>query len=479
MPRRRDQTFPQAPLLSGALTLLLVGATTGCAALPYDGTLPAGVDLTVLTSIEPGAPFAWSPSGSQIALRRAGVRVRDLHTGVEHLLAPGHPDRLAWSPSGDAIATAEQEGDSTRVRLLGLDGATRGETFLKGKLDRLAWTPDGELLVGSVIRQAFSFGSNLKTVLYRWREGSEPEAFPLAEVTLTGKNSHLTVGARGLGGGPVLSPFGDEVLCTVLRRPPAFPAYKALLLVNLGTRVIRKIAHLPPDSPGGIFSADSERALFRGAGYTTSAQGTRELVDPNAWAFPDAGRCLALSPGGRYLFAGGRLLHGSELLLTFALDVEASFGPEGRRLLVRSGDRLLLVNGLLGDPPRSVPPAVRDDLLALRRWRSLQLIRPKECEQRSRLSKAGGLAELPDPETYEKNELEIHLIELSGEINSDDNAPAESKGGLPPGKAPTARLQRLEERLLKLKASFDSRKLSDRYYGKEKARVLDEMAVGR
>ena len=100
---------------------------------------------------------AWSPDGTRIAFaryvyygprtdyRRFGIWIIDLRTGRERQIDP-HFGALAWSPTGDVLAT-DGSASGERMRLLTPDGRAVSTFEFRGDLESgFAWSPDGTRL---------------------------------------------------------------------------------------------------------------------------------------------------------------------------------------------------------------------------------------------------------------------------------------------------------------------------------------------
>ena len=70
MPQRPNPVWTHSQSLARGLLLAGVLGSLGCATLPYEGPLPDGVTVAEFAATTPNAPFAWSPSGVEVALVR-------------------------------------------------------------------------------------------------------------------------------------------------------------------------------------------------------------------------------------------------------------------------------------------------------------------------------------------------------------------------------------------------------------------------
>lgn len=357
-----------------AVTLLL----TACSTLPTVGPLPPGIALTALTAGAPGAPFAWSPDSRRIAYVRDGLRLRDLADGRERLLTPEVPTALAWAANDAHLALAVAAAGDTVLKLVPLTGAgVTAETRVPGTVVALYARADGVVAVSGELRQ-FSFGANLLTRIVRWDGRLAPQVAVLHDVTLkpatVRERGHLLPALQS-----DLSPWGDALLYTRLHDPPEFPPYLKLVWRHLDSGAERLLGTLPLASAGPRFVGRDERIVV-GDGEQTVL--SRALWEERTFdVLPVPGRLLAVSAGGRQVFADGQLWQDGALLTTLQRVDGAAFSPAGDRLLLRVAATLYLVSGLAPDPLPPLPDATSPErVLLLRRWLAQGLITPADYQ---------------------------------------------------------------------------------------------------
>jgi WD40 repeat protein len=329
-------------------------------------------------SIDSGSPFAWHPDGGKIAfVRGAALRIENVATG-ESTRIDATPSAIAWSPDGELLATARDNGNESVIRILDMRGRIIDETAVAGHVAKVAWRFDGEILAASLTLERFRFGSSLRSQLYRWHRGTAPAAATLSEVTIMPSRAMVSEKGYFDSFSFDLSPLGDEITFTRLVEPPNFPSYQKIIVQNIESGAEKEAPVVKLVSSGTVFSSDGEHILYGdGAGairrFAPWAGDDLELV-------PTPGRTIALSPAERYLFADGRLYLDRREVATFPATCEAAFAPVGSRLLLRCGGTLFLLSGFGEQSGPKVTPAERERLLTLRKWRSEGLISNQEYQ---------------------------------------------------------------------------------------------------
>lgn len=355
-----------------ALLLLLILWLSGCARLPVAGDLPPGATLHRIGKMEADAPFDPSPAGDRVALARDGLRVLDPITGKGAVFSGATPIALAWTPDGERLAAAFAGRNDTRLKVFSSGGEPREEVVVEGRIAQLLWISGEQLLAGAVKMETFTFGSEHRTIIYRWNGSEEPAKVAEHSTVAKPRTLHDWGDRLYRTVHMALSPLGDEVLYTRLHDPPAFSPYLKVVMRHLGTGVERELANVSLTSMGGIFAHDENETVIYGDG-----SGRMRQVDP--WMeeerelWPTPGRRLSASEGGRYLFIDGRLYRDGLEVLVFPPMSEGRFASGGR-LFIRHDHSLYLLEGLGVDSLPALDPVVREQLLKLRRWRSGGLI---------------------------------------------------------------------------------------------------------
>jgi hypothetical protein len=364
--------YPLLQRVTACIFILVLTCLSGCARLPVVGTLPAGVVVTRLTRVDPMSPFAWNPAGTKIALVSGTLQIYDPASDSSRPLGPA-PSTLDWAFDGEHLAAAFPQGEDTTLRILNMDGEVLSEAGSSGHVTKLVWRSADELLIAAITAEKFSFGANIKGILYRWSGIGKPAATILSETTVRPFIAKWPVKSLDHTLTIALSPLGDEIVFSRLIDPPAFSPSLKIVLRHLESGAEKEAAKVGVASAGAVYSADGERILY-GDGITAShwrdPWGERELA-----TFPSPGRAaIALSPANRYALIDGRLYRDGSEVVVFPATCEGAFAPGGGRLLIRYDGNLYLVSGLHEAPLDSALPVDRGRLLTLRKLRSEGLI---------------------------------------------------------------------------------------------------------
>lgn len=360
--------------------LLLLGllALTGCSAKSYTGPVPADTVLRPLPALDHSTPLVWHPTGRSISGIRNGLIHHDLVTGISSEIDTEQPDRLAWAPDGEELATAYRLDGETRISIIDSDGTERAATTLPGELDALLWSRDAGLLVITSRLKIYSFGGDLRLDLIRWDGIDPPRATLLHNTTI--KPATAQAWSQGLlpGSRATLSPDQDELLYLRLHDPPAFPSSIRLALRHIETGAEKTVTSLAINARSIDF-IDSDRIL------ADSGRGTSlELplwTGAKGVSRPHPGTLIRTSPAGHYWLLGDRLLHDGEEIGRFPDLKAATFSPDGSRLLLQIGQRWHMLEGLQEPEPPALTTDQQSRLRQLRNWRSRGLITSEEYVQ--------------------------------------------------------------------------------------------------
>lgn len=335
------------------------------------------MNLSLVSQVDPEAPFAWNPDGNSIAYVREKLVILNLLTGDRGSI-DASPSAVAWSPDGKLLGTASAEGSKTILRMYDLNGGIADETLIPGHIARLAWRPDSELLAAGLSIEKFKFGSSLRIALFRWRKGSSPQSTPLTDVTIMPARVLKYEADYRKSFSFDLSPYGDEIAYTRLIEPPNFPSYMKMVVRNLSSEAEKEAPGVKNSVSGAVYSSLGEHLLY---GEST---GVIKALSP--WTgeervmLASPGHALAVSPSDRYMFADGRLFLDAVKVAAFPSDCAGLFSPEGGRLLLKCGDSLSLLSGLKTFPASSAAQSESKPLLELRKWRSEGLISDHEYQ---------------------------------------------------------------------------------------------------
>lgn len=263
--------------------------------------------------------FATDHAGRRIAIADKGLVLTDAEGKGGVRLDTISPLALSWDPDGSALAAAfATDAGTTRIAVYQADGALKFERELAVTFNRLNWSRRGDLLVVGHVLKVYSFGGNLRMMLYHFDGGDIDETL-LADTTIkpaTVKRyaSHL---AELL---PVaFSADGDEVIYARLHDPPEFPAFLQLVYRNWqaeGTRLLQRL----PVTPGLLaWGSDDACVTVRsrdGSVVTTPVWpgGGGEVTEQlPAGASTGIRRMQIFGDGSYLLAAGGRLYRGEGL----------------------------------------------------------------------------------------------------------------------------------------------------------------------
>lgn len=368
--------FPGRRALVLTLTVLLAFIAAGCARLPVASPLPSWFTVAPLASIAPAAPFACNPQGEEVAFASEGLRLLAPGDDEGRELAAEAPTLLSWSPDGGRLAAAFSGEGETVLRLFAANGKALGETRVAGSVGALGWGSATELMAAAITLETFTFGGNLRQILYRWDGSAPPAATTLADTTLMRSTVKRWGGVLPGLFHLAVSPWGDAVVYTRFHDPPAFSPYLKVMLRHLESGAEQELAAVSLASGGVLFTPAGNGVLYgdgTGSSRIYDPWGERELA-----SFPLPGRVVALSPGGASLFVDGHLYREGRELAVFTASSGGCFARHGRELVVRSGGHLFRVEGLAPDEATDPQPQERQRLLALRKWRSEGLITAEE-----------------------------------------------------------------------------------------------------
>lgn len=326
---------------------------TGCLFAHTPQSL-TGPPLTPLYGIDVDGAFAADPAGGRIAFADRGLALSGLDGHAAVRLDPGSPVALAWHPDGTMFAAAFPVGDeATRIARYSAAGALLSDQVLPVVCDRLAWSLRGDLLVVGHTLKVYSFGGNLRQVLYQVTQGGVEETLlsdtTLKPTTVSQLGGHLE---RLL---PVaFADAGDELVHVRLHDPPEFPAYLQLVHRHWQTGGERLLRRLPVQPVSLVWTPDATAVAVAGPDGKVLRVPVWPAVDrdyeaADLQASPERERLQILADGSYLLVERGRLYRGSGL-------------------------------------PRTERPGYDETDWTLRRWRFEGLITPEEYAAHQRRS---------------------------------------------------------------------------------------------
>jgi len=344
--------------------LIILTFVAACAT----GTPPKSISehpLLPLATIDESDLFSANQNGTKVALVNDGLYLLDPKSGDKKKLSAAKPIALAWSPDGLSLAAAFERTDyETELLQYSADGTVLNDAVIPAALSQLRWSSRGDLLAVGFVLNVYSFGGNLRQLLYRIDDET------LVETLLTDSTLRPSLAKQVK---PLLhsllpvsfSPRGDELVFLRLHDPPEFRAYFQLLYQNWQV-----------DKPRALHKTPLQAMSFAWApsGDTVNVLSKEGLQPLNLW--PSEGKAVVPSTTETYRFIDGRLYHGLELL--------ADWGERSQIQMLADGKFLLFVNSslYLGDGLKShSAPTYNETEWNLRRWRYEELMTPAEYQK--------------------------------------------------------------------------------------------------
>lgn len=365
------------------VAVLLFSATlvlAACRTLPLNGKLPDELTASKIASVEENAPFAVAPDGNVVALVSSGLQLLHVPSKERVLMTAKTPRKLAWSPFGTSLAALFIEGQQSRVIAYDQYGTTVAEAVIEAQLTDIGWLAEDEIALGGAIIKQFKFGSNYRTILYRWKPGHDlPVAADLRDTTL--RPATIKKWLDVLNRGPLMDFSSQTPLISYLHPvdPPLFNAYYKLIVKDLASGKELEVASVGLFSGGAKLSADGEKLLF--------GAGNGETVLRNPWSAEDLikadspGLNPSLSAATEIWFADGALFRSGELLSQLAPGAMAQFTADGSRLFLSAGSGLYLLRGLKTASETLFVPSLVDKVQKLRSLRTEGLISAAEYKE--------------------------------------------------------------------------------------------------
>jgi WD40 repeat protein len=371
--------FRQRILLLAAALVSTLTLLSACRTLPIDGRLPDGLAAEKITSVKEGSPFAVSPDGNVVALVSSGLKL--FHIGLKEQVdvSSDSPEKLAWSPFGNFLAALFRKDGKSTIITYDQHGIFVAEAKVDDALTDLGWLSENEIYAGGLGVKNYKFGSNYRSIFYRWNPGRAlPVANDLRDTTL--QPPTFRKWKTALERGPMIDSAGQTAQILYLHPvdPPLFTPYYKLIIRDLETGKELDSAHFSFNSDGGSFSADGESLLFG------DGDGSVKLFNP--WSeetlhtVATPGKSPVFSPDGATWFADGTLFRNSSIVTPLAPGV-ARFTPDGSRLLISSSGSLYLVTGLKKAEGSLFAPSLVDKIQKLRSMRVQGLVTPAEYKE--------------------------------------------------------------------------------------------------
>lgn len=366
-------------LLLSVTLLVLALLLAACRSLPLNGPLPENLTAVKITSVDAGTPFAVTPEGNVVALVKGECKLYHIPSGEQVLLSPKRPHRLVWSPFGLSLAALFHENGTSRIITYDQIGTAVAETVIDAPLTDIGWLSENELALGGAVIKEYRFGSNYRTMLYRWKPGRDvPVASELRDTTL--QPATMRTWQTLLKRGPLMDFSSQTPLISYLHPvdPPLFTPYYKLVVRDLASGKEVEAAAVSLNADGGRLSGDGEKILFGdGKGATLLRNPWSDTVLFSVAAF---GAGPVLSADADSWFADGALFRGGRLVTPLAAGAVAQFSTDGSHLFLRAGDELFRISGLKPAAGSLFVPALTEKLQKLRSLRAEGLISPQEYQ---------------------------------------------------------------------------------------------------
>jgi hypothetical protein len=345
-------------------TLIILSFAAACATSTPPGSIPDH-PLRPLADIDDSGLFSANQNGTKVAFTNDGLYLLDPDSGDKKKLSSAKPVALAWSPDGLSLAAAFERAEfETELLVYSADGVVMNEAVIPVALSQLYWSSRGDLLAVGFVLKVYSFGGNLRQLLYRIDDDA------LVETLLTDSTLRPSLAKQVK---PLLhnllpvsfSPQGDELVFLRLHDPPEFLPYFRLLYQNWQA-----------DKPRELYKTHLQAMSFNWepSGNTVNVLSEEGLQTLNLW--PSEGKTVVPSAAETYRFIDGRLYHGLELLF--------EWGEKSQIQILADGKFLLSVNSYLylgGGLKSHSASTYNETEWNLRRWRYEELVTPSEYQK--------------------------------------------------------------------------------------------------
>jgi hypothetical protein len=345
-------------------TLIILTFAAACATGTPPGSIPDH-PLRPLAGIDDSGLFSANQNGTKVAFANDGLYLLDPDSGDKKNLSSANPIALAWSPDGLSLAVAFERADfETELLVYSAGGMVLNEAVIPVALSQLYWSSRGDLLAVGFVLKVYSFGGNLRQLLYRIDDDT------LVETLLTDSTLRPALAQQVK---PLLhkllpvsfTPQGDELVFLRLHDPPEFSPYFQLLYQNWQV-----------DKPRALHKTPLQAMSFNWepSGNIVNLLSAEWLQPLNLW--PSEEKAVVPSTAETYRIIDGRLYHGLELLF--------DWGEKAQIQLLADGKFMLSVNRslYLGDGLKShSAPTYNETGWNLRRWRYEELVTPSEYQK--------------------------------------------------------------------------------------------------
>jgi hypothetical protein len=372
--------------LSVLLISIVLFSLCGCAGLGKQlSQLPPELQMKEVAKTDSASPFAVSRDGKIAYFHEEAIEVLSTDGQVVKTpLLPGQsPSLFSFSPNGKMLLVALPTATGSNLRILTLDGKLLTEATMPERVTAAAWRGNQHVDAVGLHIKRFSFGTLLTSVFYDWDNSGTPVPTTLSSVTIRPQLAKLPDALLLNSLNMSVSPYGDEIAYSVLKDPPLFTPYQAVITRHIDSGSEHEVTKVSIGSGGPIYAPDGDSLLVGDSGAVT-----RRVTIPDGgeiYAWPSQGSYPAVSPSGMYLFLDGHLYRDGQTFATFPAESRGEFLLDGTGLVLSYGSRLYLVSGL-NDKGAAARAAINAKLLELRKLRSQGLITEKEYRsQRDKL----------------------------------------------------------------------------------------------
>ncbi|HJV66630.1 MAG TPA: SHOCT domain-containing protein [Geomonas sp.] len=368
--------------LTVLLLSLLLFSLSGCVGLGKLSQLPPELQMKEVARTDAASPFTVSRAGRIAAVHEEGIEVISPQGQVARIAA-ATPTMLSFSPNGNMLVAALPAAAGTTLRIFDLNGKVMAEATVPERVTAVAWRDNTHVAAAALNIKRFSFGTLLTSTFYDWDNSGSPVATTLNSVTIRPQLAKLPDALLLNTLNLAVSPYNDEIAYSVLKDPPLFPPYQAIITRHIGSGAEQEVTRTSIGSGGPVYASDGDSLVVGDSQSVTRLVTIPDGRELNGW--PAQGSYPAISRSGHYLFLDGHLYRDGQTFATFPRQSRAEFLPDGSGLVIAYEKRLYLVSGL-NDQEGPKKPANLPRLLELRKLRSEGLITEKEYRaQRERL----------------------------------------------------------------------------------------------
>ena len=178
--------------------------------------------------------------GISIAVSRDG-KIATVHEEAIEIISPDgqivksakivgqRPNILSFSPNGTMLLAALPTATGSRLWVLTMDGKLLAETTMPERVTAALWRGDQYVKAAALNISRSGADTVLTSVSYDWDTSGTPVPTTLSSVTTRTEVSKLPDALLLNTLNMSLSPYGDEIAYSVLKSPPQFSPYQAVI----------------------------------------------------------------------------------------------------------------------------------------------------------------------------------------------------------------------------------------------------------